>query len=177
MGAGNTPKYNPSKLSANEAMGFNAGKTRYQMNTPAGLYTLATLGMGPGAIPAMGEDMAGQHKVQKQLRGLKPGYEQQAESQGLQARQQSIASGTGGGGVQTSADTQAYNSVMAQYAALRQALEMQRLQQQMQMYGTIAQVAGSFYNPGGAGAMGGMQPQSQGMNNRPTRGIGAGGVY
>jgi hypothetical protein len=175
MGAGNTPKYNPSKLSANEAMGFNAGKTRYQMNTPAGIYTLATLGMGPGGVMPGMEDLAGQYKVQKQLRGLKSGYENEAESQGMQARQQSIASGTGGGGVQTSADTQGYNSVMAQYAALRQALEMQRVQQQMQMYGTMAQAAGMFYNPGGAGTMGGMQ--TQGMNNRPTRGIGAGGYY
>lgn len=177
MGAGNTPKYNPSKLSANEAMGFDSGKTRYQMNTPAGLYTLATLGMGPGAIPAMGEDMAGQHQVQKQGRALQPGYERQAENQGMHARQQAIAGGVGGGGVQTSADTGAYNNVMAQYSALRQALEMQRRQQQMQMYGSMAQLAGSFYNPAGSGAALGGMTQTQGPMNRPSRGIGAGGVY
>lgn len=158
MGGNNKFSYNPKSLSANEAMGFNAGNSRYQMNTPGGLLTLASLANPASAALVGGQELSSQHGVQKQLNAAKPGYEQEAESQGLQARQQSIASGTGGGGVQTASDVGAYNRVMAQYAALRQALEMQRMQQQMQMYGSFAQMAGMFAGPGaGAAAMGGTQ--------------------
>ena len=154
----NSLSYNPSKLSANEALGFNAGKTRYQMNTPQGLLALSNpVGWMGGAY-----DLANQNADQKALRQVRPGYEQEAESQGLQARQQSIASGTGGGGVQTATDTQAYNRVMAQYAALRQAMQAQRMAKQMQMYGSIGQLAGMFLAPG-AGAGAGQTTQQPGI--------------
>lgn len=162
MGGNNKVDYSPDKLSANEMLGFNAGKTRYQMNTPAGLYTLATLGQGPGGLMPGIQDLAGQDKVQDQARKVRPGFENRAESQGLQARQQSIASGTSGGGVQTQMDTQAFNRVMAQYAALRQALEMQRQAQQAQMYGSIAQAAAMFYNPAAGAATTGVAQPGQG---------------
>lgn len=149
---GNKYDYTPDKLSANEAMGVKLGQTQYQFNTPAGLYTLATLGMGPGSREMMAQDVSSQYDTQKQLRRAKPGYEQEARAQGAMARQQAIAGGLGGGGVQSSADVQAYNGVMAQYAALRQALEMARVQQQMQMYGGIAQAAGAFYTGGASAA-------------------------
>lgn len=146
--------YTPDKLSANEGMGFNAGNSRFQLNTPGGIMALGGMG-GPATWLLGGQELSSQYDTQKKLNQVKPGYEQEAQSQGMQARQQSIASGTGGGGVQSASDIQAYNGVMAQYAALRQALEAARLQQQMQMYGAGAQVAGYYFGgPAGGAAAG-----------------------
>jgi len=162
MGSGNTPKrpsfdYRPQKFSANELLGFNAGKSRFQLNTPGGLMALAS---GPMLAPLLlAQEFGSQHQTQRQLRQLRPGFEQDAETQGQLARQQSIASGTGGGGVQTASEFGARNDVLAQFAALRQALEAQRLAQQAQLYGGIGALTGSviggvYGGPAGATAGG-----------------------
>ena len=148
--------YTPDKLSANEGLGAKVGATQYQMNTPEGLYTLAN----PAGFLMGANDLAGQHESQRQAREAKPGFEREAQSQGMQARQLSIASGTGGGGVQSQMDIQAYNGVMAQYAALRQALEAARIQQNMQMYGAFGQVAGAGGAGGWSGGLKGNTPGS-----------------
>ena len=150
--------YTPDKLSANEVMGAKVGATNYKMNTPEGLYTLAN----PAGFLMAGNDLAGQHESQRQARAAKPGYEQEAQSQGMQARQQAIASGMGGGGVQSQMDIQAYNGVMAQYAALRQALEAARMAQKAQMYGMAGQVAGTYFGGPAGGAAGGQAGSSLG---------------
>lgn len=165
-------EYSPDKFSANELMGVKAGKTQYQFNSPAGIYALATLGTGPGAREALAQDAGSQYDTQKKLRALKPGYEQQAEAEGGMAQQGAISSGLGGGGVQSAAGSQAYNRVLAQYAALRQAMEAQRVAQQMQMYGSLAQVAAAFYAPGAGGAA----PTAAGTGGNIFSGMIGGGV-
>jgi len=97
-------------------------------------------------------------------------------TQGMQARQGAISMGLGGGGVQTQTDTQAYNQVMAQYAALRNALEMQRMNQQAMMYSQVGQLVGMYgmAGRGGAGSQAGTGPSNYYGSNSPGYGTGGG---
>ena len=84
----------------------------------------------------------------------------QGRSQGLQARQMAIASGTGGGGIQQQTDSAAYNRVLEQYAALRQALELQRQQHRMAGVGQLFSMFGMM--GGGSGQQQGSTGEWQG---------------
>lgn len=81
--------------------------------------------------------------------------DQQGRTQGAMAGQMAYASGLSGGGVQTTMQSQAYNKVLEQYAALRQAMEMQRQQKQQQGLGML-------FSMFGMGMGGGMSASSPG---------------
>jgi len=96
----------------------------------------------------MAQENPAEVRKQKQL------ADTQGRSQGQQARQMSIASGTGGGGIQHQTDSAAYNRVLEQYAALRQALEMQRQQHMMSGIGNIFSMFGMMGGGQGQGNQG-----------------------
>lgn len=119
------------------------------------------------ANPALATNFIGANKGLEWLRQpelarkkkmLRRKYEPEAESQALQARQMSIATGTvGGSGF--SQETQAYEEIMRRLAQAMRAYEERLIQQQTGAIGTVAQVGGTvaggiFGGPTGAAAGG-----------------------
>lgn len=68
-------------------------------------------------------------------------------------RQDNYFSGLAGGGAGVSSEIEAYNSVIAQFAAQQQALKQQNSQNTMQSLGSVMQLLAMLYGGGGGGGM------------------------
>lgn len=137
--------------------GMTGAAAGYTVGGPWGALIGAGAGtVGGGIYGGVGGDQ-GYHQDQK----MKARADRAGATQGLQARQGAISMGLGGGGVQTQTDTQAYNQVMSQYAALRNALELQRMNQQSMMYNQVGQLVGMYGMSRGQG-------QGQQANGQPN---------
>lgn len=122
------------KMTAGAATGAATG---FMMGGPGGAVAGGLYGGYTGGQAGM------EHEEQKRV------AKRDAERQAAMAQQQAIAQGLGGGGVQHGAQMQQFNRVMMQFSALRQAMEAQRLQQQMGMFSNLGMLYGAFGGQGG----------------------------
>lgn len=105
-----------------------------------------------------GLELQRQPELERKRRLLEAQARPEAESQALQARQQSIAGGTVGG-AGFAQETAAYNEIMRRLAQAMRAYEERLQGQQMQALGTAGRVAGAVIGApaGPSGVMAGSQ--------------------